>query len=483
MNKGTVVLVGAGPSADLLTLSGKQEIEQADVLVYDDLIDEQILSYAKAGCELVYVGKRYGHHSKRQEEINAILLQKANEGKEVVRLKGGDSFVFGRGGEELLALQSEGIPTCLIPGISTCIAVPEEFGIPVTHRGVAKSFTVVTGHNADDIRESYEALAKLKGSLIFLMSLHNIPQISAELIRNGKAADTPCSVLSRGFHPDRRRVDGTLTDISGKLDSVAAPAIFMVGQTTELTLAEPKATVNVVGSQEFCSKFREGAVHRQLEARKICNLKTVPMFEGIPSDFEPYSHLAFTSAKGVHLFFQFLAEQGVDLRSLANVQFACVGQQCANALKQHGFTADLVPERFSGKDLADLLIQKRATHVLILRSARGSADLPDLLTAAGIPCTDAHIYTMARVDSGNAPEADYTVFGSGDAVRYYFESNGLGTSKPVCIGKVTEAVLRRYTDQIILTAPQQTVDRILETILEDIKVETFETTETDTRNA
>ncbi|MGN1418845.1 MAG: uroporphyrinogen-III C-methyltransferase, partial [Acutalibacteraceae bacterium] len=197
MDKNTVTLVGAGCSKELLTLRGLEEIKKADVIVYDDLIDRDILLEAKKDCELIYVGKRLGKHSENQDQINKIIINKARENKYVVRLKGGDSFVFGRGGEEVQALLKENIPFEVVPGVSSCIAAAEKTGIPVTHRGVSQSFTVVTGHTASEKDENYQALAKLDGTLVFLMGLSNIGQIAKKLIENGKDKNTPCSVLSR----------------------------------------------------------------------------------------------------------------------------------------------------------------------------------------------------------------------------------------------------------------------------------------------
>lgn len=469
MDRGYVVLVGAGPTKDLLTLRGKQEIEKADVIVYDDLIDASILNFAKECAEKIYVGKRYHHHSRRQDEINSILIQKAKENKAVVRLKGGDSFVFGRGGEEILALQSENIPTHVIPGISTCIAVPEDFGIPVTHRSVSKSFTVVTGHNTDEISENYEALAKIKGTLVFLMSLHTIPQICEDLIRHGKDRQTPCAILSKGFHEDKLRVNGTLEDIVTKLDNIPSPALFVVGNTSSFELQEQRASVNVVGSKEFCDKFKTLASHYGLCIHSICDIETVPLFENVPHAFHSYSHIAFTSAKGVSLFFEYMQKNEIDLRQLGHIQFACVGQQCANELKKIGFIADLIPKEYTGKALANALVNEQAKNVLILRSQKGSQEFVNILQNAHIAYTDAHIYTMKKVDIQNVPSADYTIFASGDAVRYYFESHDLKGSIPVCIGKVTEQVLGKYTDQKIMIANKQSIEEIIEKVWKDIE--------------
>ena len=240
---GTVLLVGAGCGAyDLITLKGLRAIRRAQVLVYDDLIDSRLLDYAPESCELIYVGKRSGRHSMKQDEINALLVRKAKEGGLVVRLKGGDPFVFGRGKEEILALEKEGIKASYIPGVTSCIAVPAEAGIPVTHRELSRSFHVITGHTATgsgEIAENidFEALSRVEGTLIFLMGFGHLLQISQELIIAGKSPDTPVAVVHGNFDGTTDVVRGTLADIVQKVSEagIATPAVIVVGEVAELS--------------------------------------------------------------------------------------------------------------------------------------------------------------------------------------------------------------------------------------------------------
>ena len=204
---GKVWIVGAGSEAGLITVRGLEAVRGAQVIIYDDLLDHALLDEAPAGCELICVGKRKNSHKKEQEEIHELLVDRARRGLRVVRLKGGDPTVFGRGGEEALALQEAGIPYEMVPGVSTCISAPEHFGIPVTHRGLASSFTVVTGHGDGKTAESFNTLAGIKGTLVFLMGHSKAGQIAEGLMEAGMDPETPASVLSRAYMPDEKRVD------------------------------------------------------------------------------------------------------------------------------------------------------------------------------------------------------------------------------------------------------------------------------------
>ena len=251
-----VTLVGAGCGAyDLITVRGLQALRQAQILIYDDLIDERLLSYVSESCEKVYVGKRNGKHSMKQEEINTLLVEKAKTGKRVVRLKGGDPFVFGRGGEEILALKQEHIPVEEVPGITSSIAVPAAAGIPVTHRKLSRSFHVITGHtfdSEDGLPQDIEALALVQGTLVFLMGFTHIKAITERLLACGKAPDTPAAVVHGTFgrefmekgaiaaYPEALAIRGTLADIAQKLENTTfpTPAIIVVGETAGMELLD-----------------------------------------------------------------------------------------------------------------------------------------------------------------------------------------------------------------------------------------------------
>lgn len=239
---GTVSLVGAGCGAhDLITLRGLGAVRSAQVLVYDDLLDERLLEETSESCEKIYVGKRSGRHSMSQEEINALLVEKALQGKRVVRLKGGDPFVFGRGGEEMQALREAGIEVQEIPGITSAIAVPAAAGIPVTQRGVSRSFHVITGHTAENGKDLYtelEAVAKLEGTCVFLMGFRYLKEIAKELVLHGKAPDTPAAVVHGRYDGTVQAIRGTLADIAGKVEQsdIRMPAVIVIGGTAGMQL-------------------------------------------------------------------------------------------------------------------------------------------------------------------------------------------------------------------------------------------------------
>lgn len=240
--RGRAAIVGAGCGAyDLITVRGLNAVKKAQVLIYDDLIDTRLLEYASESCEKIYAGKRMGAHGLEQEQINELLVKKAKEGKYVVRLKGGDPFVFGRGGEEIRALQKENIEVSEIPGVTSAIAVPAAAGIPVTERGVSRSFHVITGHTADarnGIPENLQTVAALEGTCIFLMSLHHLEIIAEKMIAYGKKKETPAAVIRGSFDGTASAVRGTLEDIAARVKAagVKTPAVIVIGDAAGLQL-------------------------------------------------------------------------------------------------------------------------------------------------------------------------------------------------------------------------------------------------------
>ena len=351
--KGSVTLVGAGCGPGLITAAGLEAVRQAEVLVYDALLDSALLKEAAAGCEMIPVGKRSGAHSMPQNEISKILCEKAKEGKRVVRLKGGDSFVFGRGGEECLRLKAEGISFSVIPGVTSAVAVPEHFGIPVTHRGAAQSFTVVTGRSGTGEVENYGALAALKGTLVFLMGIRSLQEITERLMENGKDPETPAAVLIKGFSPEEERIDGTLGTIALLAENAPTPGILVVGGTAAMHLGErPESSgtgtlsgcsAAVAGTKHFAEKTVRRLRELGAEASPAVCMEILPLKENIPETFDGYDWLVFTSANGAGLFFETLRERGTDLRQLGKARFACIGPGTAEHLLRHGFCADLVP--------------------------------------------------------------------------------------------------------------------------------------------
>lgn len=438
---GTVSLVGAGPGdVGLFTLKGRELLGRADVVVYDRLGTRHVTHLISAGAERIYVGKQAGNHSLRQEEINALLVRLAREGKQVVRLKGGDPFVFGRGGEELDYLCQHDIPFEVIPGVTSAVAAPAYAGIPVTHRGLASSFHVITAHEGVGGKTDapdFAGLADTEGTLIFLMGVSNLSRITQGLLNAGKAADTPAAIIENGTLSTQRQIYGTL----GTLESLAiehgvrAPAITVIGevcaigeqltwfecgetlspQTTSslpnrplaghtvlLTRNRPTdvsslAGIHMTGKDLFEARIRgEGA--RILELNLIRTHLPAELIERLDRGLRGWfkderpdveddgdKWLVLTSANGVRQFFASLDRLSVDRRALSRWKFAVVGSATASALGEYGYVADLVPSSFDSHHLAEALLAvlKPNDFVLAVRAKEASVVLEQVLNDAG----------------------------------------------------------------------------------------------------
>ena len=492
--KGWVILVGGGCGPGLITEKGIRAIREADTVVYDDLLDKGLLSYADKGAELIYVGKRSGRHSRSQEEINRLLTELALSGKRVVRLKGGDSFVFGRGGEEVLSLKEAGILYELIPGISSAIAVPEHMGIPVTHRGAARSFTVITGHTKDDTSENWEALAKLSGTLVFLMGLSSLEHIAGQLVRYGKPGSTPVSILSRGFSSDEKRIDGCLSDICMKAEKEKpkSPAIIVVGETAsfhmEGSMERPAlefVTAFVTGSDRFTELFAEKMRELGGSAVVCPTIRISSMPENIPDDPEDYDWIVFTSRNGIDVFFDWLKKNRRDIRSLHGCRFACIGTGTGDELKAHGIYADFIPSSYTAEQLGKELpgVIKKGERVLILRAEEGSRDLDLGLSKAGIDFTVRPVYRTESLPPDlsekegrklKASGCDYIIFASSSGVQSWFSGCAKEETKellqgmiPVCIGKATSEELSKLGIKSFIEASEHTIMGIIRAMEKD----------------
>lgn len=447
---GEVWLVGAGCGEGLLTLEGKRVLARAHTVLYDALVPPEVLQEAGPDAELLPVGKRSGHHSMAQEAINRLLIQKAREGKRVARLKGGDSFVFGRGGEEALALQEAEIPWHVVPGVSSAIAVPEHFGIPVTHRGLARSFTVVTGHTRDGQEENWQALARLQGTLVFLMGLERLEAICRRLVEEGKNPDTPAAVLCGGYGPRETRIDGTLSDLSerARQQGAFAPAVILVGAAVGLGLhpapAEKKGKILVTGTPSFCQEVTGELESAGIKATAMPLLAVEPLFQNIPEDFAGYPWLVFTSRNGVRLFFQWLHAAKKDLRLLGKLRFACIGEGTARELADQGFRADLLPDSFTAQALGQALgkAMEPGERCLLLRAEEGSPDLVRELEEAGKAYRDVAVYRIRSLEDPAGKRLRLSpqvmIFGSGKGVHTFFRQFRLAPeTRVLCIGPVT----------------------------------------------
>ena len=477
---GKVWIVGAGSEAGLITVKGLEAVRRAQVIIYDDLLDHALLEQAPAGCELICVGKRKNSHKKEQEEINELLIDRARRGMRVVRLKGGDPTVFGRGGEEALALQEAGVLCEMVPGVSTCISAPEHFGIPVTHRGLASSFTVVTGHGAGKTAESYEVLAGLKGTLVFLMGHSKAGEIADGLMRAGMDSETPVSVLSHVYMPDEKRVDGILGELGQAAAQAQAPAILLIGKTAAMNLTSPEMArqqprkVLTVGTKSFTGKVAAALREDGLIVREFPCVEIAARGQEIPEDLSSYDWMVFTSANGVQVFLEELSRRKTDMRRLMHMKIACIGKGTAAELEKVHLYADLVPKGYTSEALSRELVKTvlPGEKILILRAEEGNPVLTNRLENEKILHRDCKIYRTQYCAPGAGDPAeryDYIVFGSAGGVRAFLEKNALPpNAQPVCIGPVTAAELARLTGKEADTAEEYSVEGIRQIIQQGV---------------
>ncbi|MEG2659057.1 MAG: uroporphyrinogen-III C-methyltransferase, partial [Clostridiales bacterium] len=394
---GKVYLIGAGPGDyGLITLKGMQLIETADVLVYDKLINKNLIYASPSHCEKIYVGKQAANHAMPQDQINEVLYQKAKEGKTVVRLKGGDPYVFGRGGEEGIYLVERNIPIEVVPGITSSIAGPCYAGIPVTHRDWASSFHVFTGNFKDEIRGlNFANLAELEGTLLFLMGFGNLNYITQGLIKAGKNKDTPVAVISKATTPQQHTVTGTLETIEQicKDEKMVPPAITLVGDVVKcreyLNFFESKKQKGTLilrdirQSDVFAKKLMQSGFEPivcpviEIEKREAST-----ELHSALKDIASYTWLIFTSPNGVKAFFELFRDNGNDFRELGHIKFATIGKATAEVLAKTGFKADYTPKKQISNALADGLteILNANDKVLMPRSAIANNDIMDIIS-------------------------------------------------------------------------------------------------------
>ncbi len=370
--KGIVYLVGAGPGdIGLFTIKGMRCLQRAEVVIYDFHLNAQILNYIKHDAEFIYAGKRGGHHTMTQDEINAAILEKAKEGKVVCRLKGGDPFVFGRGGEEAQVLAKEGILFEVVPGVSSSIAAPAYAGIPLTHRQYSSSFAVIPGYEDTTKEESSIDWAKLAtgvGTLVFLMAVKNIDLLTKKLIENGRSPDTPVAVVRWGTRPDQKTLVSTLKDIAKLVreKDIRPPAVTIVGDVvnlrSELNWYEEKPMFGhrILVTREHSEGFEAleelGAEIIQFSTIEILPPENWDELDRAIDTIEGYDWLIFTSSNGVRYFFSRLFEKGRDIRDLKGLKICAIGTKTAASIEQFGIKVDLVPESFNAEGLIESFI-------------------------------------------------------------------------------------------------------------------------------
>jgi uroporphyrinogen III methyltransferase/synthase len=493
---GVVYLVGAGPGdPGLMTLRAAELVASADAILHDRLIPRGALEAARDDAELVYVGKRPGSPAMQQDEIERLMIERAGAGRSVVRLKGGDPFVFGRGGEEAEAVAAAGVPFEVVPGVTAGVAAPAYAGIPVTHREDASAVAFVTGHEdpeKDDSALDWEALAGFPGTLVLYMGVKRLPEIVARLIAAGRDGGEPAAIVERGTMPDQRTVTGTLAELPGAAGeaSIGAPAVVLTGpvaarrQTIAWLERRPLHGRRVVVTRARAQASGLAATLRALGAEviELPAIRIVPRIDSAEvrdavQGIHAYALVCLTSPNGVRLLFEALAEAGRDARALANATVAAIGPGTAAALAERGITADVVPERSIAEALVEALedFEVAGRPVLVARAVEARDVLPEALRERGAKVDVVGLYeTLAEQPDPDAVEAakaaDYLTFTSSSTVRNFVEALGDGLpagARVVSIGPVTSEAARGAGLTVAVEAERHDPEGLVEALLAD----------------
>jgi len=499
---GMVYLVGAGTGAeDLITQRALRLIKEADVIVYDRLINENLLSYCKNSCELINVGKAASNHILPQDDINQLLFDKAVEKEIVVRLKGGDPFIFGRGSEEGVFLKERQVYFEVVPGISSLSGVTSYAGIPITHRGVSNEVHVFTGHEKGDKEEltiDFNIVSKLKGTLIFYMGLSNIKRISEGLISGGMDENTPIALISRGTYGDQKTVTDTLKNIQNSLESIKSPALIVVGQVVNLRESlnwfesKPLFGEKILITRHKDKNFALKDKLEQRGARVHCmdtidfkpiedKTKLIKVFNNIAN----YDYLVFNSAKGVEYFIREFILSKKDIRELGNLKIVAMGEITRNKIEEYYLNANLVYDGSSSLGFIELLKNsiKKEEKILIMVSDVSEKGKYKKLEehCAKVEVIDGYKTVMLKISPSEihkVEDANIITFHSPSAINSFFafleENNAdidLETKIFVAVGKTTELALRNRNIKNIEVASPHNDEGMLNTILEISKKE------------
>ena len=510
--KGFVYLVGAGPGrADLITLRGAELIKIADCLICDKLVNPALLELARAGAEIINVPKRIGPGSFTQDQINEVLVQKALEGKTVVRLKGGDPCIFGRVTEEVVALNQAGVGFEIVPGITAAIAASEYTGIMLTDRRYSSQVAFVTGREADgkeDTNIDWDVLARFPGTLVFYMGIGALPTIAERLMASGRDAATPVALVANATFPTQRVVRASLGEIveTCRRAQIEPPALIIIGAAAEgdseldWFMKQPLFGKTIVGTRdaagnaEFAQKivdcggqpiaFATFAIKPLAGATHASGSGEVCLAPAGTGDaciaLTEYDWVIFTSPNGVQVFFDLMATLGKDARVFASNRLAALGSKTAAALARYGITADFVPTVFTGRELGAQLValaNLQDKRILLLRSDLATNDLVEVLDLGGADVNDVPLYTAvpqtgdaealrAQIERG---QVHWLTFASPSAVRNFFEQIppdvvNASQAKVASIGPVTSAQLEKLSVRVDLTAPEHTTDGLLAAI-------------------
>ena len=419
-NKGKVYLIGAGPGdPGLITVKGKSCIESADVVVYDYLASSTLLNYASPNAEIIYVGKKGGDHTLPQEGINSLIIEKASQGRTVARLKGGDPFIFGRGGEEAQELIASGIPFEIVPGVTSAIAAPAYAGIPLTHRDFTSSVSIITGHENPLKKESsinWDAISKSTSTLVFLMGVKNLPNITRQLIAHGKSKDTPVALVRWGTTTRQQSVQGTLETIVQVVEDakLKSPAVIVVGGV--VTLREQMKWFEnrpLFGKRIVVTRARQQAsdlVTRLQDLGAECiecpTINVIPPEDPLPMDqaidkIADYDWIVFTSVNGVSFFFNALFSKGLDVRVLGHLKTAAIGPATAARLLQFGINSDIIPESYRAESVVEAFQDQsiKGKHILLPRAAEARPILPVELKKMCADVNEVKAYRTESVDT------------------------------------------------------------------------------------
>jgi len=494
---GQVYLVGAGPGdPGLLTVRAAELLARAEVVVYDALVSPRILERCAPGAERIYVGKRGGEHSRTQEEINALLVELGRRYASVVRLKGGDPFVFGRGGEEALALVAAGIPFEVVPGVTAGVAAPAYAGIPVTHRGITSSVAFATGHEDPTKVDSdldWEHLGRGVGTVVFYMSVRKMAANFERLVAAGRSPDTPAAAVEWGTYPRQRVVEGTVSTLPAQVAEagIGAPSIVIVGDVVNLRkeLAWFEARP-LFGKRIVVTRARAQASDfaAELEAlgAEVVQFPTIRIVD--PPDLEPlrraaaeadrFDWIVFTSVNGVARFWSALRESGRDTRALAGVSLCAIGPATAAAIEMEGARPDLVPERFVAESVVEALeneVDLRGTRVLLARAESARSVLPDSLRDRGAEVVEVAAYrTVPDAEEAEGLRArlreggiDMVTFTASSTVRNYVDVMGTDVARAevASIGPITSATARELGLRVDVEAAEFTIPGLVRAIL------------------
>lgn len=459
---GKVYLMGVGPGdEELITLKAIRMLEKCTAVMYDRLASTSVLKYLSEDCEIYYCGKEPGCHYKTQEEINDMLVDLAKKGHVVGRVKGGDPFVFGRGGEEALALIEENIEFEVIPGITSPIAVLNYAGIPITHRGIAQSFHIFTAMTAEKLNIDWDAVARLGGTLVFMMGFKNLEKITESLISNGKSKNTPCAVIMRGTTSKQKKVVGNLEDILVKVQrsEISSPCIIVVGEVIkfneQFNWYEKKPlfgkNICITRSKAQSEELRESLIDLGAEVLEINSIEftnTCCNLDAYKTKFTEYDFIALTSVNGVNILFNYLKDIEFDIRKL-KAKIAAIGPATAEAIRDRGIVPEIVAKHFVAESLFEEMKAhvKAGDEILVPRSKDARPYLVEQLRE--IKCNVDEVFTYETLCGKSRYEneikdVDVIVFTSPSIVKNMITMVGIETIKSktaLAIGPITAKAL------------------------------------------